>query len=109
MTDMIPAYGGRKHLTDWQVEVNHAIKETGRRLNTDAVLARPTKTSEVRLFALDNGTMPQARLARRSGTTSATPGTASGKAPAARSVRRTRSGSDTATPAPRPSRGCTSP
>ncbi|CAM5725117.1 hypothetical protein SALBM217S_05482 [Streptomyces griseoloalbus] len=26
---MILAYGGRKHLTDWQVEVNHAIKETG--------------------------------------------------------------------------------
>ncbi|MEU8653671.1 replication-relaxation family protein [Streptomyces sp. NPDC048737] len=64
VTDMILAYGGRKHLTDWQVEVNHAIKETGLSLNTDAVLALPTKTSEVRLFELDNGTMSQARLAR---------------------------------------------
>jgi hypothetical protein len=62
--DMILAYGGRKHLTDWQVEVNHAIKETGLSFNTDAVLALPTKTSEVRLFELDNGTMSQARLAK---------------------------------------------
>ncbi|WP_281261878.1 replication-relaxation family protein [Streptomyces rishiriensis] len=31
---------------------------------TDAVLALPTKTSEMRLFELDNGTMSQARLAR---------------------------------------------
>jgi hypothetical protein len=63
VTDMILAYGGRKHLTDWQVEVNHAIKETSLSFNTAAVLALPTKTSEVRLFELDNGTMPQARLA----------------------------------------------
>ena len=64
VTDMILAYGGRKHLTDWQVEVNHAIKETGLSFNTDAVLALPTKTSELRLFELDNGTMSQARLAK---------------------------------------------
>ncbi|MFF7176777.1 replication-relaxation family protein [Streptomyces pseudovenezuelae] len=64
VTDMILAFGGRKHLTDWQVEVNHAIKETGLSFNTDAVLAWPTKTSEVRLFELDNGTMSQARLAK---------------------------------------------
>ncbi|WP_409240595.1 replication-relaxation family protein [Streptomyces sp. PA5.6] len=64
VTDMVLAYGGRDHLTGWQVEVNHAIKETGLSFNTDAVLARPTKTSEVRLFELDNGTMSQARLAR---------------------------------------------
>ncbi|MEV7817581.1 replication-relaxation family protein [Streptomyces flaveolus] len=64
VTDMILAYGGRKHLTDWQVEVNHAIKETGLSFNTDAVLALPTKTSEVRLFELDNGSMSQARLAK---------------------------------------------
>ncbi|MFE9627600.1 replication-relaxation family protein [Streptomyces sp. NPDC006527] len=64
VTDMILAYGGRKHLTDWQVEVNHAVKGTGLSFNTDAVLAWPTKTSEVRLFELDNGTMSRARLAR---------------------------------------------
>ncbi|MEW2426040.1 replication-relaxation family protein [Streptomyces nigra] len=64
VTDMILAYGGRKHLTDWQVEVNHAIKETGLSFNTDAVLALPTKTSEVRLIELDNGTMSQFRLAK---------------------------------------------
>lgn len=57
-------FGGRDHVTDWQVEVNHAIKETGLSFNTDAVLAWPTKTSEVRLFELDNGSMSQARLAR---------------------------------------------
>ncbi|WP_443056389.1 replication-relaxation family protein [Streptomyces sp. NBC_00667] len=34
--------GSREYLTDWQVEVNHAIKETGLSLNTDAVLALPT-------------------------------------------------------------------
>ncbi|MEW2400306.1 replication-relaxation family protein [Streptomyces sp. NPDC046862] len=56
--------GGHEYLTDWQVEVNHAIKETGLSFNTDAVLALPTKTSEVRLFELDNGTMSQARLAQ---------------------------------------------
>ncbi|MGK5696963.1 replication-relaxation family protein [Streptomyces sp. URMC 128] len=64
VTDMILAYGGRKYLTDWQVEVNHAIKETGLSFNTDAVLALPNKTSEVRLFELGNGTMSQARLAK---------------------------------------------
>lgn len=56
--------GDRAYLTDWQVEVNHSIKETGLSFNTDAVLAVPTKTSEVRLFELDNGTMSQARLAK---------------------------------------------
>ncbi|MER6029844.1 hypothetical protein [Streptomyces sp. NPDC001851] len=61
---MMLAYGGRKHLTDWQMEVNHAIKETGLSFNTDAVLTLPTKTSEVRRFELDNGTMSQARLAK---------------------------------------------
>ncbi|MGW6016283.1 replication-relaxation family protein [Streptomyces sp. NPDC055210] len=64
VTDMILAFGGREHLTGWQVEVNHAIKETGLSFNTDAVLAWPTQTSEVRLFELDNGSMSQARLAR---------------------------------------------
>ncbi|MFG2408087.1 replication-relaxation family protein [Streptomyces brevispora] len=70
VTEMILAYtdtvlsGDREYLTDWQVEVNHAIRETGLSFNTDAVLAVPTKTSEVRLFELDNGTMPQARLAK---------------------------------------------
>ncbi|MFH8805424.1 replication-relaxation family protein [Streptomyces sp. NPDC017936] len=64
VTDMILAYGGRKHLTDRQVEVNHAIKETGLSFTTDAVLAWSTKTSEVRLFELNNGTMSQARLAK---------------------------------------------
>ncbi|MCX4657661.1 replication-relaxation family protein [Streptomyces uncialis] len=64
VADTILAFGCRDHLTGWQVEVNHAIKETGLSFNTDAVLAWPTKTSEVRLYELDNGTMPQARLAR---------------------------------------------
>ncbi|MFI1869487.1 replication-relaxation family protein [Streptomyces jumonjinensis] len=64
VTDTILAYGGAWHLTGWQVEVNHSIKETGLSFNTDAVLAQPTATSEVRLFELDNGTMTQARLAR---------------------------------------------
>ncbi|WP_432128925.1 replication-relaxation family protein [Streptomyces sp. bgisy082] len=68
VTDTILAYtdtvlGSRGYLTDWQVEVNHAIKQTSLSFNTDAVLAVPTKTSEVRLFELDNGTMSQARLA----------------------------------------------
>ncbi|MER5853595.1 replication-relaxation family protein [Streptomyces sp. NPDC002012] len=64
VTDMILAFGGRDHLIDWQVEVNHATKETGLSFNTDAVLAQPAATSEVRLFELDNGTMSQARLAK---------------------------------------------
>ncbi|MGX5187068.1 replication-relaxation family protein, partial [Streptomyces avermitilis] len=63
VTDTILAYGSRRSLTDWQVEVNHAIKEIGLSFNTDAVLAQPTATSEVRLFELDNGTMTQERLA----------------------------------------------
>jgi hypothetical protein len=90
VTDTILAFGGRDRLTDWQVKVNHAIKETGLSFNTDAVLAWPTQTSEVRLFELDNGTMSQARLAREIRATSATPGTASGRAPAAPSAGRTR-------------------
>ncbi|WP_328675091.1 replication-relaxation family protein [Streptomyces sp. NBC_00343] len=64
VTDTILAYGNRRSLPDWQVEVNHAIKEIGLSFNTDAVLAEPTPTSEVRLFELDNGTMSQARLAK---------------------------------------------
>ncbi|MCM2388123.1 replication-relaxation family protein [Streptomyces albipurpureus] len=64
VTDTILAYGNRHLLTDWQVEVNHAIKETGLSFNTDAVLAVPTESNEVRLFELDNGTMSRARLAR---------------------------------------------
>lgn len=64
VTDTILAFGGRGHLTDWQVEVNHAIEETGPSFNTDAVLAWPTQTSEVRLFEPDNGSMCQARLAK---------------------------------------------
>jgi hypothetical protein len=64
VTETILAVGGRHYLTDWQVEVNHAIKETGLTFNTDAVLAVPGKTAEVRLFEIDNGTMSQARLAR---------------------------------------------
>ncbi|WP_234323752.1 replication-relaxation family protein [Streptomyces sp. NRRL F-2580] len=46
------------------MEVNHAIKEIGLSFNIDAVLAVPTKTSEVRLFELGNGSMSQARLAK---------------------------------------------
>ena len=49
---------------EWHVEVNHAIKETGLSFTTDAVLALPTKTSEVRLFGIDNGTTTQARPAK---------------------------------------------
>lgn len=70
VTDTILAYtdtvlrGRREFLTDWQVKVNHAVKETGLSFNTDAVLAVPTKTSEVRLFELDNGSMSQASLAK---------------------------------------------
>ncbi|MFI5672889.1 replication-relaxation family protein [Streptomyces sp. NPDC051704] len=70
LTDTILPYtdtvlrGRKECLTDWQVEVNHAIKETGLSFNTDAVLAVPTKTSEVRLFALDNGSMSRPCLAK---------------------------------------------
>ncbi|MFJ4526294.1 replication-relaxation family protein [Streptomyces sp. NPDC088810] len=46
------------------MEVSRAIKQTGLSFTTDAVLALPTKTSEVRLFELDNSTMSQDRLAR---------------------------------------------
>ncbi|MFE9399875.1 replication-relaxation family protein [Streptomyces flavidovirens] len=63
VTDTILAYGSRRSMTDWQVEA-HAIKEIGFSANTDAVLAQPTATSEVRLFELDNGTMTQERLAK---------------------------------------------
>ncbi|MFE6911960.1 replication-relaxation family protein, partial [Streptomyces erythrochromogenes] len=51
VTDTILAYtdtvlgGRREYPTDWQVEVNHAIKQTGLSFNTDAVLAVPTKSS----------------------------------------------------------------
>ncbi|GCD32336.1 hypothetical protein OEIGOIKO_00048 [Streptomyces chrestomyceticus JCM 4735] len=62
--ETILAYGGRHHLTGWQVEVNHAIKAIGLNFSTDAVLTLPTATSEVRLFEVDNGTMPRARLAQ---------------------------------------------
>ncbi|MEF3117663.1 replication-relaxation family protein [Streptomyces chrestomyceticus] len=64
VTETILAYGGRHHLTGWQVEVNHAIKAIGLSFSTDAVLALPTATSEVRLFEVDNGTMTRARLAK---------------------------------------------
>lgn len=68
MTDTILArtdavLGRREYLTDWQVEVNHAIRETVLGFNTDAVLAVPTRASEVRPFELDKGTMCQARPA----------------------------------------------
>ncbi|MDV7220429.1 replication-relaxation family protein [Streptomyces prunicolor] len=64
VTDMILAYGRPEHLTSWQVEVSHRIKETGLNFTTDAVLLLPTASSEVRLFELDNGTMSRARLAK---------------------------------------------
>ncbi|MEU3978112.1 replication-relaxation family protein [Streptomyces bacillaris] len=64
VTETILSFSGRHHLTDWQVEVNHAIKETGLTFNTDAVLAAPGKAFEVRLFEIDNGTMSRAKLAR---------------------------------------------
>lgn len=64
VTDTILAFGGRQHLTDWQVEVDHSIKETGLRFVTDAVLALPTNASEVQLFEVDYATMSRARLAR---------------------------------------------
>ncbi|GDY80684.1 hypothetical protein SAV31267_101690 [Streptomyces avermitilis] len=99
VTDTILAFGGRDHLTDWQVEVNHAIKETGLSFNTDAVLAWPTKTSEVRLFELDNGSMSQgARLAREVWDYERYAGHRVWRAPAARSAGRTRSGNATLHP-----------
>ncbi|MFD7969235.1 hypothetical protein [Streptomyces clavifer] len=52
VTAAILAFGGRDHLTDWQVEVSHAIKVTG--FNIDAVLAWPTKTSEMRFSVADH-------------------------------------------------------
>lgn len=64
VTDTILAFGGHQHLTDWQVEVDHSIKETGLRFVTDAVLALPTNASEVQLFEVDYATMSRARLAR---------------------------------------------
>ncbi|MFD7630194.1 replication-relaxation family protein [Streptomyces sp. NPDC059851] len=81
-TDKVFA-GGREYLTDWQVEVNHAIEETGLSFNTDAVLVVPTKISEVRLFEIDNGSLSQARLAKEVWDKSATPGSVSGSQPAA--------------------------
>ncbi|MGW6015937.1 replication-relaxation family protein [Streptomyces sp. NPDC055210] len=62
VTDTIRAYGGRERLTGWQVEVNHAVKETVLSFDIDAVLVLATTTSEVCLFELDNGSMPQAQL-----------------------------------------------
>lgn len=106
-TDTVLA-SGREHLTDWQVEVNHAIKETGPSLNTDAVLAVPTKTSEVRLFELDNGTMSRARLAKEVSDYERCAGHRVWEEPTAPTAARSPSGSATATPAPNASRGCTS-
>lgn len=93
----------------WQVEVKRAIRETGLSFNTDAALAQPTETSEVRLFS-NSTTAPCPAPAShvRSGTASATPGTVSGKATAARSAERFRSGAPLLTPAQRLSCGCTS-
>ncbi|BFO18272.1 hypothetical protein SHKM778_46600 [Streptomyces sp. KM77-8] len=61
---MILGHGGSKHLTDWQGRSTTPSRRPALSFNTDAVLALPTKTSEVRLFELDNGTMPRARLAK---------------------------------------------
>ncbi|MFE7357186.1 replication-relaxation family protein [Streptomyces sp. NPDC057543] len=52
VTDTILAYGSRLSLTDWQVEVNHAIQETGLSFNTDAVLARQVAREEEQRRAL---------------------------------------------------------
>ncbi|MFH8597876.1 hypothetical protein [Streptomyces rimosus] len=54
MTETILAYGGRRHLCGWQVEVNHAIKAIGLSFSSDVVLALPTTTCEVRLFEVGN-------------------------------------------------------
>ncbi|MEU9337975.1 replication-relaxation family protein [Streptomyces sp. NPDC048290] len=108
VTDMILAYGGREHMTDWQVEVSHAVKETGLSFNTDAVLAWPTGTSEVRLFELDNGTMSQARLAKEVWDYERYAGHRVWEGARGTIGGDSRSGSVTATPAPRPSRGGTS-
>jgi hypothetical protein len=51
--------------------VNHAIEEIGLSFNVDAVLAVPTKTSEVRLFGLDNGSMSSWRGRRSTCSTTA--------------------------------------
>jgi hypothetical protein len=80
----------------------NAIKETGLSFTTDAVLAWPTKTSEVRLFELDNDTTSQDRLAREVWDYECYAGHRSGKAPAAPKAARSRSGSATATATPAP-------
>ncbi|MDX3868002.1 hypothetical protein [Streptomyces europaeiscabiei] len=60
MTDTILACtdtvldGGREHMTDWQVEVNHAIKETGLSFNTDALLAVPTQICHIQRITSEN-------------------------------------------------------
>ncbi|WP_078910313.1 replication-relaxation family protein [Streptomyces sp. NRRL S-87] len=51
-----------QYLTDWQGRSTAPSRRPS--FHTDAVLAVPTKTSEVRFFELDNGTMSQARLAK---------------------------------------------
>ncbi|KWT62211.1 hypothetical protein ADL21_09240 [Streptomyces albus subsp. albus] len=67
VTETILAYGGRRHLTGWRVEVDHAIKTIGLSFSTDAVLTLPTATSEVRLFEAGNGAMTRARLVKEVG------------------------------------------
>ncbi|WP_319056886.1 hypothetical protein [Streptomyces europaeiscabiei] len=60
MTDTILACtdtvldGGREHMTDWQMEVNHAIKETGLSFNTDALLAVPTQICHIQRITSEN-------------------------------------------------------
>ncbi|MFD4764510.1 replication-relaxation family protein [Streptomyces sp. NPDC058439] len=76
--------------------------------NTDAVLAVPTKTSEVRLFEIDNGTMSQARLAKEVWDYERYAGHRVWEGPAVPTAARTRSGSATTTPAASASRHCTS-
>ncbi|MDX3839868.1 hypothetical protein PV707_48140, partial [Streptomyces europaeiscabiei] len=41
-------------MTDWQVEVNHAIKETGLSFNTDALLAVPTQICHIQRITSEN-------------------------------------------------------
>ncbi|MCX4399923.1 replication-relaxation family protein (plasmid) [Streptomyces sp. NBC_00053] len=90
------------------MRTNHAIKQTGLSFNTDAVLAVPTKTSEVRLFELDNGSMSRARLAKEVWDYERYAGHRVWEGARGTIGGTSRSGSATATPAPRPSRGCTS-
>ncbi|MFE9677240.1 replication-relaxation family protein [Streptomyces sp. NPDC006259] len=72
------------------------------------ILALPTKTSEMRLFEFDNGTMSQARLAREVWDYERYAGHRVWRERAAPTAARSRSGSATATPAPSVSRCCTS-